>query len=193
MLDEVILKCEIKQENLNNSIKKLNKKIEKLNILNEANSFLLSFSDMLRQSIIGKLENIVNYALKGVFDDKNIEFTIISQQDKRLKYELYVRTNGILTGLFKEKGGGVLDIITLSLRIGYLSILKSHLRQVLLLDEPFKNLDKIRLPKAIKWLKELQKMLNIQFIIITHIEDLIEDKEIKTFNVKQINGISKVK
>jgi DNA repair exonuclease SbcCD ATPase subunit len=44
----------------------------------------------------------------------------------------------------------------------------------LILDEPFKNLDSERIVFAVEWLKTISKELGIQFLIITHIKELIE-------------------
>lgn len=169
-------------------------------LLNEANlvkfsdalDFLYKFSEFTRNEVKTKLETLANLALSSVFTDKQMEFRVVPNRNKKgLFYELYISTDGKITPLDDCKGGGVLDIISLCLRISYLRIFKGTLRQVLILDEPFKNLDDIRRPAAIGWLSTTAKEMGLQLIIVTHFADLIEKAD-KAIRVVQINGVSKV-
>lgn len=169
-------------------------------LLNEANlvkfsdalDFLYKFSEFTRNEVKTKLETLTNLALSSVFTDKKMEFRVVPNRNKKgLFYELYITTDGKITPLEDCKGGGVLDIISLCLRISYLRIYKATLRQVLILDEPFKNLDDIRRPAAIGWLSTTAKEMGLQLIIVTHFADLIEKAD-KAIRVVQINGVSKV-
>lgn len=169
-------------------------------LLNEANlskfsdalDFLYKFSEFTRNEVKTKLETLANLALSSVFTDKQMEFRVVPNRNKKgLFYELYISTDGKITPLEDCKGGGVLDIISLCLRISYLRIFKGTLRQVLILDEPFKNLDDIRRPAAIEWLSTTAKEMGMQLIIVTHLTDLIEKAD-KAIKVEQINGVSKV-
>lgn len=169
-------------------------------LLNEANlskfsealDFLYKFSEFTRNEVKTKLETLANLALSSVFTDKKMEFRVVPNRNKKgLFYELYITTDGKITPLEDCKGGGVLDIISLCLRISYLRIYKATLRQVLILDEPFKNLDDIRRPAAIDWLSTTAKEMGMQLIIVTHLTDLIEKAD-KAIKVEQINGVSKV-
>jgi len=169
-------------------------------ILNESNlskfsdalDFLYKFSEFTRNEVKTKLETLANLALSSVFTDKKMEFRVIPNRNKKgLFYDLYISTDGMITPLEDCKGGGVLDIISLCLRISYLRIFKGTLRQVLILDEPFKNLDDLRRPTAIEWLATTAKEMGIQLIIVTHLVDLIDCAD-KAIRVEQVNGISKV-
>ena len=169
-------------------------------LLNESNiskitdalDFLYKFSEFTRNEVKTKLETLSNLALSSVFTEKKMQFKVIPNRNKKgLFYDLYIDTDGNITPLEDCKGGGVLDIISLCLRISYLRIFKGTLRQVLILDEPFKNLDDVRRPAAIDWLSTTSREMNIQMIIVTHLVDLIEKAD-KAIKVEQVNGISKV-
>ena len=163
-----------------------------LNKFSDALDFLYKFSEFTRNEVKTKLETLSNLALSSVFTDKQMEFRVVPNRNKKgLFYELYIITDGNITPLEDCKGGGVLDIISLCLRISYLRIFKGSLRQVLILDEPFKNLDDIRRPAAIDWLSTTAKEMGLQLIIVTHLVDLIEKAD-KAIKVEQINGVSKV-
>lgn len=153
--------------------------IEKeLSVITNSIDFLFCFSEYTRTSVKNKIESIANVALKAVFPDKEIIFKLIANKNKRgLYYVPYVETNGVITPLDDCKGGGVLDIISLCLRISYLRIFKGTLDQVLILDEPFKNIDSERREFAIKWLKQISTQMEIQFIIVTHITPLVDSAD----------------
>ncbi len=163
-----------------------------LSKFSDALDFLYKFSEFTRNEVKTKLETLSNLALSSVFTDKQMEFRVVPNRNKKgLFYELYIITDGNITPLEDCKGGGVLDIISLCLRISYLRIFKGSLRQVLILDEPFKNLDYIRRLAAIDWLSTTAKEMGLQLIIVTHLVDLIEKAD-KAIKVEQINGVSKV-
>jgi len=171
------------------SIVERNKKIEEnisslkseWDILEKSKQFLINFTEDMRDKIKVKLESLANSGLAAVFTDKKMEFMIVSNKTKQgLKYDLYVATDGTITPLTDAKGGGVLDVITLCLRISFVKLFSGQLRQTIILDEPFKNLDGVRLQNAVTWLAQVSKELDIQFIIITHISDLIDIAD-KTF------------
>ncbi len=158
--------------------------------ISKALDFLYNFSEFTRNEVKSKLENLSNLALKSVFPDKVMKFKVIPNRNKKgLFYDLYIDTDGKITPLKDCKGGGVLDVISLCLRVSYLRIFKGSLRQVLILDEPFKNLDSVRLPAAIDWLSATAKQMKMQLIIVTHLEDLIHKAD-KAIKVEQINGVS---
>ena len=163
-----------------------------LSKFSDALDFLYKFSEFTRNEVKTKLETLSNLALSSVFTDKQMEFRVVPTRNKKgLFYELYIITDGNITPLEDCKGGGVLDIISLCLRISYLRIFKGSLRQVLILDEPFKNLDYIRRLAAIDWLSTTAREMGLQLIIVTHLVDLIEKAD-KAIRVEQINGVSKV-
>lgn len=178
--------------NLKNRLINIDSQIEQKQTDNEliedANRFLISFSESIRQKLKDKLESLANMALKSVFPDKAMNFIITANRSKiGLHYDLYLQTDGNITSLFESSGGGVHEIISIAMRISYLRMLKGSLRQTLILDESLKFLDSTRMPLAIKWLKSVSKEMGIQIIIITHIPELIETID-NSFNFKLING-----
>lgn len=172
--------------------KELESLIEEHKLIDATRNFLIAFTEEMREKIKTKLESLVNSALAAVFTDKKMEFKIFSNRTKQgLRYDLYIYTDNNLTPVTDAKGGGVLDIITLALRISFVKLFSGQLRQVVILDEPFKNLDGVRLPNAVEWLNQISKELEIQFIAITHISDLIDTAE-KTFCFVLKDGVTEI-
>src|SRR5574344_32719 len=77
-------------------------------LLNEANlskfsdalDFLYKFSEFTRNEVKTKLETLANLALSSVFTDKQMEFRVVPNRNKKgLFYELYITTDGKITPL----------------------------------------------------------------------------------------------
>jgi DNA repair exonuclease SbcCD ATPase subunit len=195
-LQERLIKVQSYKDHLLRTIKTSKEQVtlneQNMDKISKALDFLYNFSEFTRNEVKSKLENLSNLALKSVFPDKIMKFKVIPNRNKKgLFYDLYIDTDGKITPLKDCKGGGVLDVISLCLRVSYLRIFKGSLRQVLILDEPFKNLDSVRLPAAIDWLSATAKQMKMQLIIVTHLEDLIHKAD-KAIKVEQINGVSNV-
>lgn len=171
---------------------KIIKLSEEIQLLSLGKQFLIDFSEFSRESIKERLEGLANTALKAIYTDTVLIFKLIGDKQKRgLVYVPYLESDGVLTPLEKASGGGVLDIVSLSLRISFLKFFEGSLRQTLILDEPFKNLDTERLVLAVEWLKMIAKQLNIQFIIVTHITTLI-DRADMGYKFQKIDGVTQV-
>lgn len=178
LMRDRISQCMGKFEGMKNLEAQLTEDIKsansEINYLEKASEFLIDFSEETRRNMKNKIESLANSALKIVFPNKRIVFKLIPQKTSRgVNYNTYAETDGVIDPLLDSKGGGVKDIISICIRISYLRMLKSKLRQILILDEPFKNIDKVRLQIAIDWLRKVSKEFGIQFIIITHIVELV--------------------
>jgi len=155
---------------------------------------LFSFNEWINDTLKTQLENITNMALKSIFPEKDLSFRVMANRNKQgVFYDLYIETNNTLTRLLDAKGGGVLDVIQMCLRLTYLIRMKGKLRQFLLLDEPFKNLDGERVNLAIDWLCKITKEFDIQLLIVTHIPSLIFTVEDSgNIEVRYVDGKSEV-
>lgn len=168
--------------------------VTEANLLEESLSNLFSFNEWLNAMTRVKLESITNAALKTIFPDKEMSFRVVSNKTKRgVFYDLFIETNGVTTELLEAKGGGVLDVIQLCLRITYLTRMKGQLRQTLILDEPLKNLDVERIGYAAQWLKHISESLGTQFVVITHIPMLTMTLEnTGVIEVRLVDGESRI-
>lgn len=69
-------------------------------------------------------------------------------------------------------GGGVVDVISFALRVSALILSRPAKRRFLCLDEPFKHLSSEYAEKVRGMLESLSEKLGIQFLIVTHSQDL---------------------
>jgi DNA repair exonuclease SbcCD ATPase subunit len=117
------------------------------------------------------IARIVSRCLSAVFDnpyDVQIEF-----ERKRGRTEarfVYYRDGNKLSPLVTSKG--VLDVVSLALRLASLILAMPSRRRLLVLDEPFRGLAGHNLQKVAKLVELLSQELGIQFVIITHSDQL---------------------
>jgi DNA repair exonuclease SbcCD ATPase subunit len=159
--------------------------------LSKARNIVSKTGVLAQQEIKEVIEELVTQALQSVF---GVEYSFeVDNQIQRNKPEtnLYVVIEGYRHSLKEDLGGGVLDLAAFCLRVVLWAINSPRTSTVVVLDEPFKALDKVRLEKAGLMIKKLSEMLGLQFIIITH-EDQLIDAADSAYYVKKVNGISEV-
>lgn len=133
----------------------------------------------VQQRVHKQISEIVTLCLQAVFEDP-YEFDIIFEQ-KRGKTEarmVFVR-DGMEIDPLAGAGLGVADVACLALRTAALVLGQPPLRRLLVLDEPFKFLSAEHREAIGVLLDRLSEKLDIQFIIVTHLEELQLGKVIK--------------
>lgn len=135
--------------------------------------------------------DITSLALEAVFPDPyqlELEFT---QRRDKTECDIYFVRDEERTDPIGASGGGAVDIASFALRIASWSLKMPHFRNVIILDEPMKNLSKEFQERASKMLQEVSRKLEIQFIIVTH-EPALSSYSDKIIGVGIKNKISKV-
>ena len=145
-----------------------------------------------QQQLHYHISDITSLALEGVF--KNPYKLVLDFVERRGKVEcdLLFERDGVQVKPKRASGFGSLDIASLALRIACWSMKAPRTRPTIIIDEPFKNLDRTHHEAASQMIKEISSKLGIQFIITTHIPILAAYAD-KEFNVSIKNKISKVK
>lgn len=124
----------------------------------------------------GHISSIVTNALQSVFYEKNLEFKVeFDKKRNSTECNLTILDDGEEYDLLEDKGFGVSDVSSFALRVAY--ILLDSVDNVIIMDEPFRNLDKERTPYASKMVSELCKKVGMQLIVSTHIDDLTESAD----------------
>ena len=181
---------EIKEKEYN-SIKEYNENLQKARVLiAEAGKYTQSY-------LKDYIESMVTTALQAVFEE-DYQF-VIDFDIKRNKPEakISLKLRGEETDPKDSCGGGVLDVASFALRVVFWSIENQKSSNVIILDECFKFLHG-KMENASQLLKKLSKDLNIQFIIVSQLDELTQyaDKAfIVTHNgkfsiTKEINEIN---
>ena len=138
------------------------------------------------------ISDITTLALESIFDDPytlKVEFV---QRRNKTECDLLFEREGEKVDPLSASGGGAVDVASFALRIASWSMQQPRSRSVIMLDEPMRFLSVDLQEKASMMIKELSKRLGLQFIIVSHENELANFAD-QEFNVRIKNGISKVK
>ena len=157
--------------------KKLIENIQKeLELIEKVGILLQSTSEFARNQAKIQTENLVTNCLQFIFEN-NIEFEIeIEELYGKPNAEFYVttKTDDMIVKTKPElaRGGGVVDIISLALRISFLQIHKPQIEGPLILDEPAKHVSEDYIFNVADFLKKASEMFERQIIMVTHNDHL---------------------
>lgn len=139
-----------------------------------------------------RLSEIVSLALAAVFDDPyKLKVNFVIRRGKT-ECDLLFEKNGEIFDPLTSSGGGAIDVAAMALRVAIWSLTQPRPRNILILDEPFRFLSQEYQIKASIMLKELSKKLNLQIIMVSHSESLIEGAD-KVFSTCIKKGITQLK
>lgn len=123
------------------------------------------------------VENLVTMAIRAVYEDRSIRF-LLDFEINRNKSEALMRVQEGTKEPYTpedEMGGGIIDMIGMALRIVLWSIESPRSRNVIIADEPMKNLGHGKLlTRAGNILKEISHKLGFQLILVTHEPELVQ-------------------
>lgn len=175
-------------------IQSMSKELESLDVYEEARLLLAESSIYAKEQVKTQLENLVTNALQYVFDTE-IKFEIdIIKNKTRTEAEFYVVSEQdfrvIRTKPEDARGGGVVDIVGLILRIALLHSFDG-IEGPLILDEPVKMVSADYIGQVGDFLKQLSEQFSRQIIMATHNPYLSEVAD-KKYLVTQTDGLSQV-
>jgi len=161
--------------------------------LAKASLFLQSLSDTTRIQVLDRISGIVSECLQ-VVKDPNLEFKMVLQtKANQPVLEMWVRdrTTDQLYDAVQSMGGGLCDLISLSLRVALLVKWSPSLSRILVLDEVGKHISVKDQELLSEFVSKLSKALGVQFVWISHSE-VLEKSADKIFQVTKDGGISHV-
>lgn len=199
-LNNKILSDEGKIEILNDQLKKIEKKLEDKEkyseVLTQVSLLFQKTSEFAREQSKRQIEDTVTKCLQFIFET-DIEFLIELSEARSVPIaDFFVQSNyseaySIKTKPEIARGGGVVDIISLALRIAFLQQNQPILSGPLILDEPGKHVSNDYIFNLGEFLKQSSNIFNRQIIMVTHNPHLSQISD-KAFQVKNKKGISEV-
>ena len=161
----------------------------------EAQSILQQTAKKTQNKLSYHISSFISSALKSVWGDDAYTFSLdfIEKRNKtEVQMILHTEQGDVSLESLNDirSGGGVLDIVALALRIALWSLQANH-QKVMILDQPFANVDQNHLPKAGQLITELSDRLGIQFIIINH-NPVLADIATETIYVEKKDGVSSI-
>jgi len=155
------------------AIAKEKKYIEQLEL---CKAILIKVGEDTQKELKKYIEETTTMALQTVYGD-DYEFLIEFDYTKRDQIEIrfFIKHLGIKLEPRKDTcGGGVIDVCSFALRMICLTLEEPDVAAVLILDEPFKNVSAKYVPLVGQTIVDIADLLNLQIIMVTHIEGFIE-------------------
>lgn len=147
---------------------------------------------LAQEEFEGYLEGMVTEALQIVFGSGysfEIQTDIVRNQPET---QFILVENGVRTPIKDDMvGGGLLDLVSMVLRVVVWSIHEHRTRPVMILDEPGKNLDRNKIDQFVEMIKKFHELLGLQFIIVTHDTKIITMAD-RAFRVTRSEGTANV-
>jgi len=174
-------------KDITNNINSLNKKLPSIE---KAVALLQEVAENTQNQIKEHIEDIVDTGLDTCFPGLyTCHIAFVSKRNKT-ECEIYLKDDeGNRINPIEDSGGGLSDIVSFSLRMACWTM--SSTDNLIVLDEPFKFLSTNLRPLAGSLLKELSNKLNLQMIIISHDEEMIEIAD-RIFLVNKDKKFSKI-
>ena len=138
----------------------------------ESQRILQELAQQVQQRVHRRIAGVVSRCLEAVFD-RPYSFNLTFEQ-KRGKTEAVITflRDGVEVDPMTASGGGVVDVACFALRLACLMLRKPPLRRVLVLDEPFRFVSRSLRPRVRELLETLAEEMEVQFVIVTHMEEL---------------------
>lgn len=161
-------------------LKKKNSEVtQELEQAQTAQAVIQKASAAIQHEVHQQIASIVSSCLATVFEDP-YSFKINFREVRgKTEAEFKLVRNGKELNPLDATGGGVVDVTAFALRLACLVLSTPKRRKLLILDEPFKNLSAEYIPIARELILKLAEQLNVQFLIVTHIQDLMLGKVVQ--------------
>ncbi|MFH1731577.1 MAG: hypothetical protein ABIF82_07990 [Planctomycetota bacterium] len=144
----------------------------------------------LQKELEYRISNLATLGEAAVFGEDAYKFVVKFENRRgRTECDLLFEKQGVEMKPLASSGGGAIDVASLALSASFLILEGKDL--VLVLDEPLKYLSRDLQPKAAEMIRQMSEKLNVQFIITSHIPELIEGAD-RVFRVGLENGVSRV-
>ena len=179
-------------ENDQKSVKsKIESLEEKLDVIEKAREIIRIVALDTQKQLEYQISEIVSLALASVFEEPyKLKLNFVEQRGKTEAVITFERNNQECNPL-TASGGGAVDVACMALRLSLWSLQQKRTRNTIILDEPFKCLSKDLSEKAGQLLKMLSDKLGIQFILVTHDQNIVPYAD-KVFKVSKNSNYSKV-
>lgn len=152
-------------------------------------------SEYARDQARFQIEDLVTRCLQFIFES-SMEFEVEFSESRNLPVaQFYVKSNydgySVKTKPQDSRGGGVVDIVSLALRVAFLEIHKPKVEGPLFLDEPGKHVSDDYIYNLGEFIKNTSMLFGRQIIMVTHNNYLAEMCD-TTYTIDIRNGVSYV-
>lgn len=164
---------------INSHKKELEAELSKLEgevaTLGKVIGILHTLSTSVQERFLTSIEDLVSDGLSAVFSEP-IRFKITpTVRNKQVNLDFSIHNeDGTETDLLDARGGGLVCLAGVLLRIIMARLMSNRVRQILIMDEPLGMLSSNYQPAASELLRKLADELDMQLIIVSHNQEIIE-------------------
>jgi len=138
----------------------------------EARQIVQLVSQSVQQMVHNRIASLVSRCMETVFDEP-YEFRIDFERKRgRTEAKLTFERDGSRVDPMTASGGGVVDVASFALRLACLMLARPQLRRLIVMDEPFRFLSVDYRQRVKDMMDSLAKEMGIQFVLVTHMDDL---------------------
>lgn len=165
-------RLEAARSQLKRDIKKLRDSEDRLFIAEQALDELKQAALDTQHRIHSQICFLVNHCIQEVFGNSYSLAIEFQGRGGRTTARLVLSKDGQEVSTDDGVGGGIIDLASFALRVAALTIHQPPLAPLLILDEPFKFVSADHRPAVKMLLEKLAERLDMQIIMVTHIEEL---------------------
>ena len=145
---------------------------EKVEAILKAQEIAQQIAQEVQQQAHDQIAGVVSRCLEAVFEEPYTFKIHFERKRGRTEARLVFEREGLEIDPMSASGGGIIDVAAFALRLSCLSLSQPPLRRLLVLDEPFRFLSEEYRERAKILLETLSEEMEIQILIITHMEEL---------------------
>lgn len=185
-----------KSEELTGKMEQRAKLVAKIEINQKVQILLGWVSARSREQLKMRIEETVSAALQAIFCDDRMEFkidlrTLNSKPSAEWTVVSVFKESKVTANPEDSRGGGVVDIVSLALRLAMIELARPKPEGPIILDEIGKHVSAEYAPNVAGFLKQYAAKTGRQIILITHQVALAEVADV-SYQVNQTDGISEV-
>lgn len=186
----------LERELLSDSRDKLKADMEKFEakskILADAVDVAQTVSVTLQSQVKDKIVSVVQTGLDATFPGNGFAMDFVSRRD-RTEVDMYVTDpGGNRQSILDGSGGGLKDIVSFLLRVSIWSMDRGT-SDVILLDEPMKFMSAGHREEGASLLEVLSGDLGVQFLVVSHVQEIIDGADVVYKVTKNQDGMSSAK
>lgn len=146
----------------------------------EAQKLIQAVAQKCQQNVHSHIASVVTRCLAAVFGKNAYEFDLSFVQKRgRTEAVLSLVRDGVSYSPLDSTGGGVVDVVGFALRCACIILHRPPLRRLIIADEPFRFVSREYRSNIATMIETMSNDLGIQFVLVTHSEELEIGKVIR--------------
>lgn len=140
----------------------------------EAQIIIQQIAQGIQEKAHKRIAGVVSSCLAAVFPEDPYTFHIeFDRKRGKTDARLLLKRDGHVVDPMTSTGGGVIDVAAFALRVSCLVLARPALRKVLVMDEPMKFVSADHRDRVRDMIEKLSEDFNVQFIMVTHCDELV--------------------